>query len=60
MDETLPSLERYEMVRLSSGQTHICGQVLDQSELIGLLRKINNLGLELMDIRRLYENDVES
>lgn len=39
--------------RMEEGGTVLCGRLADQSALYGLLNKIQSLGLELIEVRRL-------
>jgi hypothetical protein len=41
---------------IEPGQTVLRGQVRDQAELYGLLDRIQSLGLELIEVRRLSES----
>lgn len=42
----------FEVVQVAPGQTLLTGALRDQSELHGLLARIADLGLEIIEVRR--------
>jgi hypothetical protein len=42
-------------IRAADGQTHITGDVLDQSHMHGILDRIRDLGIELVSVTPLVE-----
>ncbi len=45
--------EGLEMTSLPGGDTLLCGPLMDQPALYGVLNRINDLGLELISVRQL-------
>jgi hypothetical protein len=42
-------------ITAAAGYTHLRGPVIDQSALFGLLKRLHNLGLTLISVKRLEE-----
>jgi hypothetical protein len=40
-------------IQTEGGRTHIIGEVIDQSQLLGLLDQVRNLGIELISVNLL-------
>ena len=40
------------IVPTAEGNTRLCGAIVDQAALYGILRRINNLGLRLLSVNR--------
>ena len=49
--------EGFTMTRLPGFSTALRGYLVDQSALYGILRKINDLGLDLVSVNRIGEED---
>jgi hypothetical protein len=50
-----PALERFDMLEsdLERVETVLHGEIRDQAELRGILDRVQSLGLELLEVRRL-------
>jgi hypothetical protein len=44
---------------VEGGRTHIVGEIIDQSQLHGLLDRIANLGIELISVNPLPDDKVD-
>lgn len=49
--------EGFTIIRQPDISTKLRGNIADQSALYGILRIINDLGLELISVNRIYENE---
>lgn len=47
----------FQICHREAGETTLTGLVPDQAALYGLLAKLRNLGLELISVNRVVEND---
>jgi cell division FtsZ-interacting protein ZapD len=54
IQETL--FEELRIIKQPDLTTKLCGHFVDQSALYGVLRKINNLGIELISVNRIGED----
>ena len=52
--------EGLEMVQEPGGETVLAGPVTDQAALHGLLNRIRDLGVPLLSVRRLSEDEVKT
>jgi len=52
--------EGLEMVREPGGETVLTGPVLDQAALHGILSRIRDLGVPLLSVRRLPEDEAHT
>lgn len=58
-NQRLPWLADLNVTELSNGETRLVGELEDQAALYGLLSRMRDLGLLLLLVRRLQENDEE-
>ena len=49
--------EEMKVTQLADNLTSLCGRLTDQAALYGILRRINDLGIELISVNRLREAD---
>ncbi len=47
--------EELVIIKQSNLTTKLCGQLVDQSALYGVLRRINDLGVDLISVNRIEE-----
>lgn len=47
--------EELTLIKQPNFETMLRGEIIDQSALFGLLRKINDLGVELISVNRIEE-----
>ena len=47
--------EEFNVIKQSNFTTIIRGEILDQSSLYGILRRINDLGIELISVNHIKE-----
>ena len=47
--------EELVIIKQSDLTTKLCGHLMDQSALYGVLRKINDLGLDLISVKRMED-----
>jgi hypothetical protein len=52
--------EELEMVQEPGGETVLTGPVIDQAALHGILNRIRDLGVPLLSVKRLSENEAET
>lgn len=49
--------EEFVIIKQSNLTTKICGHIVDQSALYGILRRINDLGVDLISVKRIEEEE---
>jgi len=49
--------DNFSIIPLNDGETLLAGQVRDQAALYGILAKTHNLGLLLLSVNRMEENE---
>jgi len=52
--------EGWEMVQEPGGETVLTGPVIDQATLHGVLNRIRDLGVPLLSVRRLSQDEVKT
>lgn len=48
----LGALEGFELVQVAGGRSHLVGEVVDQAALHGMLNRLQDLHLEIVELHR--------
>jgi hypothetical protein len=59
-DQRTRSFEGLQVTQLANGETLICGEIKDQSQLFGILIRVRDLGIPLLSVNLKHSQSSQS